>query len=71
MQYTASSYAQPLARVFEGLGYTAVVEMGIFTGDCVRRAAERGVPRVSLACMIGKLSKKELKAEEAARARKG
>jgi cobalt-precorrin-5B (C1)-methyltransferase len=35
----------------------AFVEMGIFTGECVKRAAERGVPRVSLAVMIGKLSK--------------
>jgi cobalt-precorrin-5B (C1)-methyltransferase len=35
----------------------AFVEMGIFTGDCLRRAAERGVGRVSLCAMIGKLSK--------------
>jgi cobalt-precorrin-5B (C1)-methyltransferase len=35
----------------------AFVEMGIFTGDSVKRAAERGVPRVSLCAMIGKLSK--------------
>jgi cobalt-precorrin-5B (C1)-methyltransferase len=35
----------------------AFVEMGIFTGDCVRRAAERGVPRATVAAMIGKLSK--------------
>jgi cobalt-precorrin-5B (C1)-methyltransferase len=35
----------------------AFVEMGIFTGDSLRRAAERGVPRVSLCAMIGKLSK--------------
>lgn len=35
----------------------AFVEMGIFTGACLKRAAERGVPRVSLCCMIGKLSK--------------
>jgi cobalt-precorrin-5B (C1)-methyltransferase len=35
----------------------AFVEMGIFTGDCLRRAAERGVARVSVCCMIGKLSK--------------
>ncbi len=35
----------------------AFVEMGIFTGDCLRRAAERGVPRVSVCTMIGKLSK--------------
>jgi cobalt-precorrin-5B (C1)-methyltransferase len=35
----------------------AFVEMGIFTGDCLRRAAERGVERVSVCAMIGKLSK--------------
>ncbi|MCI0458427.1 MAG: cobalt-precorrin-5B (C(1))-methyltransferase [Gemmataceae bacterium] len=35
----------------------AFVEMGIFTGDCLKRAAERGVPRVSVCAMIGKLSK--------------
>jgi cobalt-precorrin-5B (C1)-methyltransferase len=35
----------------------AFVEMGIFTGDCLRRAAERGVGRVSVCAMIGKLSK--------------
>lgn len=35
----------------------AFVEMGIFTGACLKRAAERNVPRVTLACMIGKLSK--------------
>jgi cobalt-precorrin-5B (C1)-methyltransferase len=35
----------------------AFVEMGIFTGDGLRRAAERGVARVSLCTMIGKLSK--------------
>lgn len=35
----------------------AFVEMGIFTGDCLRRAAQRGVPRVSVCAMIGKLSK--------------
>jgi cobalt-precorrin-5B (C1)-methyltransferase len=35
----------------------AFVEMGIFTGDSLRRAAELGVPRVSVCAMIGKLSK--------------
>jgi cobalt-precorrin-5B (C1)-methyltransferase len=35
----------------------AFVEMGIFTGDSLKRACERGVPRVSVCCMIGKLSK--------------
>jgi len=35
----------------------AFVEMGIFTGESLKRAADRGVPRVSLCAMIGKLSK--------------
>jgi cobalt-precorrin-5B (C1)-methyltransferase len=35
----------------------AFVEMGIFTGASLQRAAERGVARVSLCAMIGKLSK--------------
>jgi cobalt-precorrin-5B (C1)-methyltransferase len=35
----------------------AFVEMGIFTGVAIGRAAERGVPRVGLCAMIGKLSK--------------
>jgi cobalt-precorrin-5B (C1)-methyltransferase len=35
----------------------AFVEMGIFTGACLKRAAQRGVPAVSVCCMIGKLSK--------------
>jgi cobalt-precorrin-5B (C1)-methyltransferase len=35
----------------------AFVEMGIFTGDSLKRAAQRGVPRVSVCAMIGKLSK--------------
>jgi cobalt-precorrin-5B (C1)-methyltransferase len=35
----------------------AFVEMGIFTGVAIQRAAERGVSRVGLCAMIGKLSK--------------
>jgi cobalt-precorrin-5B (C1)-methyltransferase len=35
----------------------AFVQMGIFTGDSLRRAVERGVPRVSVCGMIGKLAK--------------
>jgi cobalt-precorrin-5B (C1)-methyltransferase len=35
----------------------AFVEMGIFTGSCIQRAAERGIARVSVCAMIGKLSK--------------
>jgi cobalt-precorrin-5B (C1)-methyltransferase len=44
-------------RLYPDLPELAFVEMGIFTGDSLRRAAERGVPRVSLCAMIGKLSK--------------
>jgi len=35
----------------------AFVEMGIFTGASLQRAVLRGVSRVSLCCMIGKLAK--------------
>jgi cobalt-precorrin-5B (C1)-methyltransferase len=35
----------------------AFVEMGIFTGASIQRAAERGLGRVALCAMIGKLSK--------------
>jgi cobalt-precorrin-5B (C1)-methyltransferase len=44
-------------RLYPHLPDLAFVEMGIFTGDSLKRAAERGVPRVSLCAMIGKLSK--------------
>jgi cobalt-precorrin-5B (C1)-methyltransferase len=44
-------------RLFPELPDMAFVEMGIFTGASIRRAWERGVPRLSLCCMIGKLSK--------------
>jgi cobalt-precorrin-5B (C1)-methyltransferase len=44
-------------RLYPDLPELAFVEMGIFTGDSLKRAAERGVPRVSLCAMIGKLSK--------------
>jgi cobalt-precorrin-5B (C1)-methyltransferase len=44
-------------RLYPGLPEMAFVEMGIFTGASLQRAAERGVPRVSLCAMIGKLSK--------------
>jgi cobalt-precorrin-5B (C1)-methyltransferase len=43
--------------IYPELPEMAFVEMGIFTGACLHRAAERGVLRVSLCCMIGKLSK--------------
>lgn len=35
----------------------AFVQMGIFTGDALARAVARGVPRVSVCGMIGKLAK--------------
>src|SRR5262249_59814540 len=38
-------------RLYADLPELAFVEMGIFTGDSIRRAAEKGVPRVSLCCM--------------------
>jgi cobalt-precorrin-5B (C1)-methyltransferase len=44
-------------RLYPQLPEMAFVEMGIFTGACLERAAQRGVPCVSLCCMIGKLSK--------------
>jgi cobalt-precorrin-5B (C1)-methyltransferase len=44
-------------RLYPDLPDMAFVEMGIFTGDSVKRAAERRVPKVSLGAMIGKLSK--------------
>jgi cobalt-precorrin-5B (C1)-methyltransferase len=44
-------------QLYPELPEMAFVEMGIFTGACLQRAADRGVRRVSLACMIGKLSK--------------
>jgi cobalt-precorrin-5B (C1)-methyltransferase len=47
-------FAQAL---YPDLPEMAFVEMGIFTGAALQRAAERGVPRVSVCAMIGKLSK--------------
>lgn len=44
-------------QLYSDLPEMAFVEMGIFTGACLLRAAERGITQVSLACMIGKLSK--------------
>jgi cobalt-precorrin-5B (C1)-methyltransferase len=44
-------------NLYPDLPELAFVEMGIFTGASLERAAERGVPRVSLCAMIGKLSK--------------
>jgi cobalt-precorrin-5B (C1)-methyltransferase len=42
---------------YPNLPEMAFVEMGIFTGESIKRAAERGVGRVSVCAMIGKLSK--------------
>jgi cobalt-precorrin-5B (C1)-methyltransferase len=47
-------FAQAL---YPDLPEMAFVEMGIFTGAALQRAAERGVPHVSVCAMIGKLSK--------------
>ncbi|OAI47044.1 cobalamin biosynthesis protein CbiD [Planctomycetaceae bacterium SCGC AG-212-F19] len=44
-------------KLYPELPEIAFVEMGIFTGASLQRAAERRVPRVALCCMIGKLSK--------------
>jgi cobalt-precorrin-5B (C1)-methyltransferase len=44
-------------RLYPDLPEMAFVQMGIFTGASLQRAAERGVPCVSLCGMIGKLSK--------------
>jgi cobalt-precorrin-5B (C1)-methyltransferase len=44
-------------QLYPDLPELAFVEMGIFTGAALERAAERGIPRASLCCMIGKLSK--------------
>jgi cobalt-precorrin-5B (C1)-methyltransferase len=44
-------------RLYPDLPEMAFVEMGIFTGASLQRAAEHGVARVSLCGMIGKLSK--------------
>lgn len=45
------------AAVYPDLPEMAFVQMGIFTGDSLRRAVERGVPLVSVCGMIGKLAK--------------
>ena len=43
--------------LFPALPEMAFVQMGIFTGDSMKRAVERGVPRVTLCGMIGKVAK--------------
>jgi len=42
---------------FADLPPMAFIEMGIFTGDCVRRAARKRIGRVTICGMIGKLAK--------------
>ncbi|GAC1339608.1 MAG: cobalt-precorrin-5B (C(1))-methyltransferase [Candidatus Dormibacteria bacterium] len=44
-------------RLRPGLPTAAFVEMGEFTGHLLKRARDRGVPLVTLAGMIGKMSK--------------
>ncbi len=43
--------------LYPDLPEMAFVQMGIFTGDSLKRAVERGVPRVTICGMIGKLAK--------------
>ena len=43
--------------VYPDLPEMAFVQMGIFTGDALKRAAERGVPTVTICGMIGKMAK--------------
>jgi cobalt-precorrin-5B (C1)-methyltransferase len=45
------------AALFPELPEMAFVQMGIFTGESLNRAAERGVPRVTICGMIGKIAK--------------
>jgi cobalt-precorrin-5B (C1)-methyltransferase len=45
------------AAVFPELPEMAFVQMGIFTGDSLKRAVERAVPRVTVCGMIGKVAK--------------
>jgi cobalt-precorrin-5B (C1)-methyltransferase len=44
-------------RLYPGLPEMAFVQMGIFTGDSIKRVVERGVKRVTVCGMIGKLAK--------------
>ncbi len=45
------------AGVYPELPEMAFVQMGIFTGEALKRAVERGVPKVTICGMIGKLAK--------------
>lgn len=44
-------------QVYPELADMAFVQMGIFTGEALRRALERGVSRVTICGMIGKIAK--------------
>jgi cobalt-precorrin-5B (C1)-methyltransferase len=44
-------------QLYPDLPELAFVEMGIFTGAALQRAAEKGIGAAALCCMIGKLSK--------------
>jgi cobalt-precorrin-5B (C1)-methyltransferase len=55
---TTGGRSERLAEaLFPELPEMAFVQMGIFTGDSLKRAAERGVPRVTVCGMIGKIAK--------------
>jgi cobalt-precorrin-5B (C1)-methyltransferase len=43
--------------LYPDLPEMAFVQMGIFTGDSLKRAVERGIPRVTICGMIGKIAK--------------
>ncbi len=43
--------------VYPQLPEMAFVQMGIFTGDSLKRAVDRGVPKVTICGMIGKMAK--------------
>jgi cobalt-precorrin-5B (C1)-methyltransferase len=55
---TTGGRSERFARgVYPGLPEMAFVQMGIFTGDALKRARARGVTRVTVCGMIGKLAK--------------
>jgi cobalt-precorrin-5B (C1)-methyltransferase len=55
---TTGGRSERFARaVYPALPEMALVQMGIFTGDALRRALEHGVTKVSVCGMIGKLAK--------------
>lgn len=44
-------------ELYPALPEMAFVQMGIFTGDSLKRAVDRGVPKVTICGMIGKMAK--------------